>query len=69
MHLTYFIGPSEDAPTLVDSTTSAEVKISLMAFYSKNIINKNTHTYVLPLHAHTYTHFKYTQITCSTTDH
>ena len=33
--LTYFIGPSEDAPTLVDNTTSAEVKRSLIALCSK----------------------------------
>ena len=61
--LTCLIGPSKDAPTLVDNTTSAEVKISLMAFYCETLITVSYYVHIRTPHmhycTHIHTHFTY----------
>ena len=63
--LTCLIGPSKDAPTLVDNTTSAEVRISLMAFYCETLITVSYYVHIRTPHmhycTHIYTHTLYVQ--------
>ena len=49
------MGPSGDAPTLVDSITSAVVKTSLMAFCYKTLMTQLCYAYT-HLRIHTYTY-------------